>query len=1085
MDDNDALLKAFVEESREHLATIEADLLVIEEGGADINEDLVNKVFRAAHSIKGGSGFFGLENVKQLAHKSETVLDMLRSRKISPNAEITNVLLAAFDQLRVMINDTRGSESADIADLVAGLTSLSSAHAPAAALAPALPGVAASHGTGAGTLNPGGGPTSLGNAAATVDTCAKPDWRATSGEKLPWFVPTAADLEKARARAKYVYRIHCDLIEDLENKGRDLAGFFHDIGTTAEILDCALDTGVIGGLENAPADRVPAQLVIATVLDPELIPALFAFLPADRIEFLDGPHPPAPPWVSTAAVTTAAGPIKAAGPGPGSVDIENARNGLPKPSSPKPATASSVEDTLRVNVALLDTLMNLAGELVLSRNQVRAAVAQGNGAMLASAEQRINQVTSELQDVIMQTRLQPINNVFAKFPRLVRDLSRSLGKEIILDVQGKDVALDKTLIEGLSDPLTHMMRNAVDHGIESPEERLAAGKASAGTVRIAARYDAGQVVVEVADDGKGLDPQRLSDAALRKGLITAEKLLGMSDGDKQALIFLPGLSTAKQVSDVSGRGVGMDVVKTNLDRLGGQVEIISLVGKGSTFRIKLPLTLAIIPSLIISAANERFAIPQANIEELLRLRPEDIKMRVEVIGDRDVLLLRDRILPLAHLVDIIGAVSTYVDPLTRRVEIDRRVRVADRRSPHHKLAETPLEATVPAGPAIPTFKRGAGDRRRGSVSSLEIAVVNTGVMTYGLVVGTFHETEEVVVKPLGRRLKHLREYSGATILGDGTVALILDIPGLAAKGGLVPLSATTRAQELAVDAEALRAQDTHTLLLFRNGPGEHCALPLDLVQRIEQIKPAQVERLGNRRSMQYRGNSLPLVALSDTAQVDGIEQEENLVVLVSSANGHEVGLLGCMPVDVIEDKIDIDQNTHRQKGITGSALVRGHTTLIADLYELVDSVFPEWGAPREARRAHTKSEQITVLLAEDSDFFRAQVKKYLEEDGFKVLAAPDGEAAWDLLSANTEDVSIVVTDIEMPRLTGLGLAARIRADERTSKLPIIAVTSLAAEEDVARGKAAGITEYQAKLDREQLLASVHSLAVLKGNTHAG
>jgi two-component system chemotaxis sensor kinase CheA len=482
--------------------------------------------------------------------------------------------------------------------------------------------------------------------------------------------------------------------------------------------------------------------------------------------------------------------------------------------------------------------------------------------------------------------------------------------------------------------------------------------------------------------------------------------------------------------------------------------------------------------LIISVENERFAIPQTNIEELLRVRPEDLKNRIEIVGDCEVLLLRDRMLPLARCAEVIGALPSYADTATRGREFDRRTLLADRRSPRHPLVK-PDDRPAPATAGVdPLSRRTADDRRQAAASALEIAVVTTGMMSFGLVVGGFHDTEEVVVKPLGRRLKHLREYSGATILGDGTVALILDVAGLAAKAGLTSVSGSARAAELAAEAEVQRLQDVHSLLLFHNGPSEPCAIPLDLVQRIEHIRPEQVERLGHHRTMQYRGSSLPLVTLADAANVGSMDAEQDLVVLVSSTNGHEVGLLGTMPVDVIETRAAIDQSTHRQNGITGSAIILDRTTLIVDLYEVVDAVHPDWGTARADLRVATAAHvggAATVLLAEDSDFFRAQVKKYLEEDGFHVLAAPDGEAAWELLLKNHEKVSVVVTDIEMPRLTGLGLAARIRADERTAGLPVIAVTSLAGDEDIARGKAAGINEYQIKLDRDTLLSSVHGM----------
>jgi two-component system, chemotaxis family, sensor kinase CheA len=1046
---DDDLLKEFTNESREHLATIEADLLVIEEGGANIDENLVNKVFRAAHSIKGGSAFFGLNKVKELAHKAETLLDMLRSRKMPPNAEVTNVLLAAFDRLREMINHINESEKADIAELLVSLNGLASSYLPA-------------------------------DQKASLHTEVKLEAPAGRGQvTLP-----QTDLDRARRSGQYIYWVDCDLFHDIEQKGQNILTLFNDLSATGEILDCTVDLAAVGTLDEPVCNRVPLRLVVATILEPNMIGGLFVTIDPKRIYLLLDPHatqPAAAPAI--ASPQPVAPPQDKAPTAPvqmAKVKPETAPEPLPSDAplaAAATAQAAPPDETLRVNVHLLETLMNLAGELVLSRNQLRAAVAQDNRKLLASVDQRVNQVTSELQDVIMQTRLQPIGNVFSKFPRVVRDLSHSLGKEIQLDILGKDVALDKTLIEGLSDPLTHMVRNAVDHGVETTDERLRAGKKPTGTVRIEARHEAGQVVVEIADDGKGLDPQRLVDAAIRKGLISAEKALGLSDQDKQALVFLPGLSTAQKVTDVSGRGVGMDVVKTNLDRLGGQVEIVSEIGKGSTFRIKLPLTLAIIPSLIVSVENERFAIPQANIEELLRLRPDEVKNRIEIVGDSEVLLLRDRMLPLARCAEIIGALPSYADSTTGRREIDRRVRLADRRSPRHPLTE-PDNGPAPSASGLePSHPRRPGDRRHASVSALEIAVVTTGTMSYGLVLSAFHDTEEVVVKPLGRRLKRLREYSGATILGDGAVALILDITGLASKASLTSVSGSARATELADEAEAQRLQDVNSLLLFHNGPNEPCAVPLDLVQRIERITPGQVERLGNHRTMQYRGSSLPLVTLCDAATVGSLDEEKDLIVLVSSANGHEVGLLGAMPVDVIETRAAIDQSTHRQKGIAGSAIINDRTTLIADLYELVDAVHPDWGAARtELRAAAIKSgDAKTVLLAEDSDFFRAQVKKYLEEDGFKVLAAPDGEAAWELLLKNLDTVRVVVTDIEMPRLTGLGLAARIRADDRTAKLPIIAVTSLAGDEDVARGQAVGVNEYQVKLDRDKLLSSVHGM----------
>jgi two-component system chemotaxis sensor kinase CheA len=724
-------------------------------------------------------------------------------------------------------------------------------------------------------------------------------------------------------------------------------------------------------------------------------------------------------------------------------------------------------------VDVLETLMNLAGELVLSRNQLREALVRRDDRAVSASSQRINLVTSDLQEAIMQTRMQPIGNVFSKFPRVVRDLSRSLGKEVRLDIEGREVELDKTLIEGLSDPLTHMVRNAVDHGIEAPEERARRGKKPEGVVRLRAFHEAGQVVIEIGDDGKGIDAAKVDASALKKGLITPEKLQGMTDKDKAALIFLPGLSTAEIVSDVSGRGVGMDVVKTNLDRLGGKVEIESDPGRGSLFRIKLPLTLAIIPSLILTVADQRFAIPQVNVVELLRIAAEQVQKRIEVVGDAEVLLLRGSLIPIVRLADVLGQLRTYADPGTGNPEVDRRERLADRRSARHAVGSVESPNPEIETGAAELYDRRSPSGRRGPAGDLNIVVVSSGTLQYGLVVDGLRTTEEIVVKPLGRHLKKLQEYAGSTIMGDGRVALILDVSGLAATAGLASVSGSVRAVQLAEQEVAELRQDTHSLLLLHNASDETCAVPLDLVLRVERVAASQIEMTGGRRTMQYRGATLPLVTLADAAAVKPIAAEQELAVVVFNVHGREAGLLGAMPVDVVETKAAVDQMTLRQKGIAGSAIIRDKTVLLVDLHELADAVYPQWAAERPVTTSADGS-QHTVLLAEDSDFFRSQVRKFLTEDGFTVLDAADGELAWQLLQENAGKVDAVVTDIEMPRLGGLGLTQRIRADQRFARLPVIGLTSLAGEDDIAKGKAAGIDDYQVKLDRDRLASALSS-----------
>ncbi len=351
-------------------------------------------------------------------------------------------------------------------------------------------------------------------------------------------------------------------------------------------------------------------------------------------------------------------------------------------------TTADLATTLRVNVEVLESLVNLAGELVLSRNQLREALASNDMRGVNAGTQRVSLVTSELQEAIMQTRMQPIGNVFSKFPRIVRDLSKEQGKDIQLLLEGKEVEMDKTLLEGLNDPLTHMIRNACDHGIETPEVRRINGKPPSGKIFMRAFHEAGQVVVEITDDGKGIDPTIIASKAISKGLVSAEKVLGMSDSEKKALIFLPGLSTSEVISDVSGRGVGMDVVKANLDRLGGKIEIDSEVNRGTRFCIKLPLTMAIIPSLVVAVSGERFAIPQINVLELTRIPAAEICKRVEIVSDAEVMTLRGKLIPLVSLAKVLGIKRNVSFPETGETRPDQRQGLADRRSTKYRADGT-------------------------------------------------------------------------------------------------------------------------------------------------------------------------------------------------------------------------------------------------------------------------------------------------------------------------------------------------------------------------------------------------------------
>ena len=1054
---DDETLQMYVEEATEHLGDIENDLLAIEQAGADIDVELVNKVFRAAHSIKGGAGFLGLNKIKDLGHKIENILDMVRNRELVPDPEVVNIVLLAFDKLRDMIVNVAESEDADIDEHIAALTAATSANLK-------------------------------GEEKGSVDRRVEiRDSRGRTVFEVPEF-----DLRQNRKGGKNLYLLEFDLIHDVQRKEKTIFDILKCMDSTGVVLDLKVDFEAVGTLEeDGFSNRIPLFVLFGSIIEDDIMPALLDLgsefilplkldLPEDSqadfarelleqtpqapaedrtdslvseifngvnlAQALGSPAPEKPAPAAPAPSAPAAPPAPKPAPAPAQPSAlldDDAR----KADARAPKSAISQPDTLRVHVSLLEDLMNLAGELVLSRNQLMQAISSAALHQIEVAGQRIDLVTSELQETIMLTRMQTVGNIFNKFPRVVRDLARNLGKEIDLQLEGNEVELDKTIIEGLGDPLTHLVRNSADHGIEMPDARVAAGKPAMGTIVLKAYHEAGQVIIEIVDDGAGLNTDKIVEKALSRGLITPDQAKSMSDKEKANLIFLPGLSTAEQVTDVSGRGVGMDVVKSNLDQLGGQVDIETARGKGTTIRIKLPLTLAIIPSLLVSVDKERYAIPQVNVDELLRIPLDQITERVEMVGDAEVLLLRGELIPLMYLSTVLGLDGAACGASSAIGEILRE----------GKSVSQLTEAGC-------------------TLSDVNLVVVSAGQFRYGLVVDQLHDSVEIVVKPLGRHFKDCQGYAGATIMGDGHVALILDVAGLGRLGDLSLAGVREKGSQTAKEAETAKSQDKLSLFVFRNTPEEYCAVPLDLVARVELIDAGEIEEVGGRRVIKYRGGTLPVFSLDQATTVHHLDLTGELIVIVFLMAGHEIGLLAKPPVDAIETEVVIDTFTLKQPGISGSAVIGENTTLIVDIYELIQTVQPEWFAVRGSIEISDDAGEVGVphlLLVEDSDFFRNQVRKFIEDDGYSVDTAEDGLVAWNMLSADPDRYDLVVTDIEMPNMDGFTLAQNIRQDKRFSMTPIIALTSLAGDEDVARGKAVGIDDYQVKLDKERLLQAIY------------
>ena len=553
---------------------------------------------------------------------------------------------------------------------------------------------------------------------------------------------------------------------------------------------------------------------------------------------------------------------------------------------------SASDSTIRVDVAQLDRMMNGMSELVLLRNQIVQYSNSTDDSELLGTSQRLNLLTTELQEGVMKTRMQPIGNIWSKFPRTVRDVALGCGKQVRIEMEGKETELDKTIIEAIKDPLTHLVRNAVDHGIESPEVRRAVGKNPEGLLFLRAFHEGGQVNIEIMDDGGGLEFEKIRNKAIQKALISADQAARMTEREITKLIFLPGFSTAEKVTSVSGRGVGMDVVRTNIEKIGGIVDVQSKPGQSTTVRMKIPLTLAIIPALIVASGGDRYAIPQVSLLELVRLEGEQARKGIEQVNGAPVYRLRERLLPLVYL--------------NRELKVDAK----------------------------------GQDAEAGEAQSVNIVVLRADDRQFGLVVDEINDTEEIVVKPLSKQLKTVNTYAGATIMGDGKVALILDVMGLAQRANVVSeVRDRSLSEEGGEEAQvAASGNQRKAVLLFQYGESGRMAVDLGLVARLEEFSRNTVEIAGDQEVVQYRGQIMPLIRVSDALEGryrKAVETEqESLQVVVYSDKGRSVGLVVDRILDIVEESFVMQRQTGRN-GILGSAVIQKRVTDILDVPGLI------------------------------------------------------------------------------------------------------------------------------------------------------
>ncbi|MDV2984952.1 UNVERIFIED_CONTAM: hybrid sensor histidine kinase/response regulator [Methylobacteriaceae bacterium AG10] len=799
------------------------------------------------------------------------------------------------------------------------------------------------------------------------------------------------------------------ILADLEATGSEPAG---------------ADADLIGALEQMASEEAPAAAApppppslpeLPPIVERELKPGEVSLEDLERA-FMEAPGPDD---VSAAPVLEA--------PEPAFEAPEPVFESAPEPAAPAPAPERSAApaaeggegpiakvQTIRVNVDTIEHLMTMVSELVLTRNQLLEIARRHEDSGYKVPLQRLSHVTAELQEGVMKTRMQPIGNAWQKLPRVVRDLSAELGKGIELVMSGAETELDRQVLDVIKDPLTHMVRNSADHGIESTNERLKAGKPARGTIRLSAYHEGGTITIEIADDGKGLDLAAIRKKAIERNLAPAAEVERMTDAQVAKFIFHAGFSTAKTVTSVSGRGVGMDVVKTNIETIGGVVDIATELGRGTTFTIKIPLTLAIVSALIVKAGEQRYAVPQIAVLELVRVDPKGENKSansIERIHGAPVLRLRERLLPIVTL-----------DGLMRG------------------------QATVEEGEIV---------------ESGFVVVAQVGRQRFGVLVDEVFHTEEIVVKPMSSKLRHIPLFAGNTILGDGAVVLIVDPNGVAKLVGQSAQSGAATETEV----EEIEAGDAKaTLLVFKGGAGGFKAVPLSLVTRLEEIDASKIEHLGGRPLIQYRGRLMPLVP-ADPGIVIRFEGSQALVVF--SDGDRAMGLVVDEIVDIVEERLDIEISADRSD-LIGSAVLRGRATDIINIAHFLPLAYDDWA--RGPRKTVVKAPSL--LLVDDSAFFRDMLTPVLKAAGYGVTTASSADEAMGLLKGNA-GIDLVVSDLDMPGRSGFDLVAAMRkSGGRLAEMPVVALTGTVAADAIEQARRLAISDLVAKFDRSGLLAAL-------------
>ena len=1045
----DDLLNEFLTETNESIDVVDVELVKLEQDPN--NKEVLDNIFRLVHTIKGTCGFLGLPRLESVAHSSENVLGKFRDGELMVTEDSVTVILESLDRIKEILaglEQTEAEPDGDDSDLIARLDAIAAgeAAAPAAAAAPAVdPAPAPKDDTEEGeigdkildrTTKPG--EVSMEELEAAFANAPGPDSESETESETT--MPAVIDGERTlfeRIGGEDTISVCSHLLANRLEKDGAVKGFFANVAADARKSKF---TGLFSALfqeDMEGATVIAASLVTVGGFTTNHFDHLISLVKGAMGEC----------QVDSDTCDEAAMTFELVR---DSV-LEGSTAAAQKDVKKSEVAENSGEEgkrssqSIRVSVDLLEDLMTMVSELVLTRNQLTQMVRDIDESEFAVPIQRLSQCTTELQEGVMKTRMQPIGNAWAKLPRIVRDLSIDLDKKINLEMKGAETELDRQVLELIKDPLTHMVRNSADHGIEKPAIRLANGKPEQGTILLNAYHEGGHIIIQITDDGAGIPVEKLKIKIIEKELATEEEVAEMTDAQIQKFIFHAGFSMAAKVTNVSGRGVGMDVVRSNIEKIGGTIDMKSTEGKGSTFLIKIPLTLAIVSALIVGASGERFAIPQISVLELVRASG-DSEHKIEKIKDTPVLRLRNSLLPLVYINDVLGFAAP--DKPAKLVEVDDN---------------TDIEETAES-----TVSKGMNDDF--------IVVVQVGNFTFGIVVDQVFDTEEIVVKPVASILKHLNIFSGNTILGDGSVIMILDPNGVASTANTRTDEHDASAAEEIHAAEAKVNDDRESMLMFLAGSKVPKAVPLSLVARLEDIPLEDIEDSDGRYVVQYRDALMPIVFAHSSME---LVKEGRQQILVFTDREYTMGLAVDEILDIVEERLDIKLASETE-GVVGSAIIAGKSSEVIDVAYFLGMAFDDWLMSRDTSMDENPSGTHQILLIDDSDFFRNMLKPLLTVAGYNVRAVSDARQA---IALRDDGVlfDLIVSDIEMPGMTGFEFAKDVKSGGLWQNTPLIALSALAGEKDIAKGHSVGFDDYVAKFDRESLLRALQQQLHIKGD----